>query len=142
MAAILSVVESCRRLRIPVRDYLAEVLPGLADRAASEVGVLTPMAWQRRRLEWPERPGGRKAGVGKLSITHKSSTDEDAKFDVIESRHTAPHDRVSRWGIFGPGQVASQPGNFGETRTKRCRLALVACAVRYQTIRHAGFKLR
>ena len=65
MAAILSVVESCRRLRIPVRDYLAEVLPGLADRAASEVGVLTPMAWQRRRLEWPERPGGRKAGVGK-----------------------------------------------------------------------------
>lgn len=77
-----------------------------------------------------------------LSITHKSSTDEDAKFDVIESRHTAPHDRVSRWGIFGPGQVASQPGNFGEIGTKRCRLALVACAVRYQTIKHAGFKLR
>ena len=31
VAAILSVVESCRRLRISVRDYLAAVLPGLAD---------------------------------------------------------------------------------------------------------------
>ena len=50
VAAILSVVESCRRLGIPVREYLAEVLPGLADRKASEVGALTPMAWQRRQL--------------------------------------------------------------------------------------------
>ena len=31
VAAILSVVESCRRLRIPVRDYLNEILPGLAN---------------------------------------------------------------------------------------------------------------
>jgi hypothetical protein len=44
VAAILSVVETCRRLGIPVREYLAEVLPGLADRKASELGALTPMA--------------------------------------------------------------------------------------------------
>jgi hypothetical protein len=31
VAAILSVVESCRRLKLPVRGYLAAVLPGLAD---------------------------------------------------------------------------------------------------------------
>jgi transposase len=31
VAAILSVVESCRRLKLPVRDYLAAVLPGFAD---------------------------------------------------------------------------------------------------------------
>jgi transposase len=31
VAAILSVVESCRRVRIPVREYLADILPGLAD---------------------------------------------------------------------------------------------------------------
>jgi hypothetical protein len=30
-AAILSVVESCRRLQVPVRDYFSTVLPGLAD---------------------------------------------------------------------------------------------------------------
>jgi hypothetical protein len=30
IAAILSVVESCRRLKLPVGDYLAMVLPGLA----------------------------------------------------------------------------------------------------------------
>jgi hypothetical protein len=29
IAAILSVVESCRRLKIPVRDYLAAILPGI-----------------------------------------------------------------------------------------------------------------
>ncbi len=49
VAAILSVVESSRRLGIPVREYLGEVLPGLADRKASEVGALTPMASKGRR---------------------------------------------------------------------------------------------
>jgi hypothetical protein len=32
IAAILSVVETCRRLKLPVRDYLAAILPGIADR--------------------------------------------------------------------------------------------------------------
>jgi len=30
-AAILSIVESWRRLKLPARDYLAAVLPGFAD---------------------------------------------------------------------------------------------------------------
>jgi transposase len=49
VAAILSVVETCRRLEIPVREYLIDVLPGLADRKASHVAELTPMAWKLRR---------------------------------------------------------------------------------------------
>jgi transposase len=49
VAAILSVVETCRRLEIPVREYLADVLPGLADRKAAEVVGLTPLAWKRKR---------------------------------------------------------------------------------------------
>jgi transposase len=48
VAAILSVVESCRRLRIPVREYLNEVLPGLADRSIQQVADLTPAAWAAR----------------------------------------------------------------------------------------------
>jgi hypothetical protein len=32
VAAIVSIVQSCRRLKIPIRDYLADVLLGLADR--------------------------------------------------------------------------------------------------------------
>jgi len=44
VAAILSVVESCRRLKIPVRDYLANVLPGLANTSIQRVGALTPAA--------------------------------------------------------------------------------------------------
>ncbi len=45
IAAILSVVESCRRLKLPVRDYLAAVLPGFADLQVQRLPDLTPAAW-------------------------------------------------------------------------------------------------
>jgi transposase len=48
VAAILSVVESCRRLKIPIRDYLTDVLPGLADRPVQQMKHLTPAAWATR----------------------------------------------------------------------------------------------
>ena len=48
IAAILSIIESCRRLKIPVRDYLRDVLPGLADAAIQRVAELTPAAWAAR----------------------------------------------------------------------------------------------
>ncbi len=45
VAAILSVIESCRRIRVPVREYLAAILPGLADTPIRHVAELTPTAW-------------------------------------------------------------------------------------------------
>src|ERR1700692_949497 len=48
VAAILSVVESCRRLKVPVRDYLADILPGLANTSIQHVAELTPAAWIAR----------------------------------------------------------------------------------------------
>jgi transposase len=45
VAAILSIVESCRRLKIPIREYLAAVLPGLADISIQQLAELTPTAW-------------------------------------------------------------------------------------------------
>ena len=45
VAAILSVVESCRRIGAPVKAYLAGVLPGLDRRTLSEVAGLTPARW-------------------------------------------------------------------------------------------------
>jgi transposase len=45
VAALLSVIESCRRLKIPVRKYLADILPGLADTPIQRVSGLTPTAW-------------------------------------------------------------------------------------------------
>lgn len=45
IAAILSVVESTRRLKLPVRNYLAAVLPGLADLPIQRLPELTPSAW-------------------------------------------------------------------------------------------------
>jgi transposase len=49
VAAILSVVESCRRLNVPVKDYFYAVLPGLNGRTLSEVANLTPARWSAGR---------------------------------------------------------------------------------------------
>lgn len=49
IAAILSVVESCRRLKIPVRDYLAAILPGMADVPIQKLAELTPARWTTRQ---------------------------------------------------------------------------------------------
>ena len=49
VAAILSVVESCRRLGVPVKDYFSAVLPGLNWRPLPEVVILTPARWAARR---------------------------------------------------------------------------------------------
>ena len=49
VAAILSIVETCRRLKIPVRAYLAAVLPGIADVSIQRLADLTPAAWAARK---------------------------------------------------------------------------------------------
>jgi transposase len=49
VAAILSVVESCRRLGVPVKEYLADLLPGLNRRTMSQVANLTPARWTASR---------------------------------------------------------------------------------------------
>jgi len=49
VAAILSVVESCRRLEVPVKQYLVAVLPGMNQRKISEVAQLTPARWKTVR---------------------------------------------------------------------------------------------
>src|SRR6202790_5025539 len=49
VAAILSVIESCRRLGVPVKEYLLAVLPGMAQRKLSEVAFLTPARWSANR---------------------------------------------------------------------------------------------
>jgi transposase len=49
VAAIISVIESCRRLKIPVRDYLADILPGLANASLQRVPELTPAAWAAKK---------------------------------------------------------------------------------------------
>ena len=49
VAAIISVIETCRRLRIRPRDYLGAILPGLADFPAKRVAELAPLAWGQTR---------------------------------------------------------------------------------------------
>lgn len=49
VAAILSVFETCRRLKLSVREYLADVLPRLAGTSIQRVGELTPAAWTAAR---------------------------------------------------------------------------------------------
>ncbi len=45
VAAIVSVVESCRRLGAPVKDYLMDVLPGMNRRKLTKIAQLTPARW-------------------------------------------------------------------------------------------------
>ena len=49
VAAILTLVETCRRLMIDPREYLLDVLPGLSERPARELNQLTPLAWKAAR---------------------------------------------------------------------------------------------
>jgi transposase len=49
VAAIISVVESCRRLGVPVKEYLLDILPGMNRRKMSEVARLTPAHWDTTR---------------------------------------------------------------------------------------------
>jgi hypothetical protein len=49
IAAILSVIESCRRMKLPVREYLCAVLPGLGNRSIQRISQLTPAAWAASR---------------------------------------------------------------------------------------------
>jgi len=46
IAAIASIVETCRRLDIHLREYLLDILPKLGDWPISRVGELTPTAWK------------------------------------------------------------------------------------------------
>jgi transposase len=58
VAAILSIAETCRRLGLPARQYLLDVLPGMADRKRSEGYTLTPTRWKQHRSETtPSRLG-------------------------------------------------------------------------------------
>ena len=50
VAAILSVIESCRRLKLPLRQYLASTLPGMANLSIHRIGQYTPTAWAASRL--------------------------------------------------------------------------------------------
>jgi len=49
VAAILSVVETCPRLKLSLRDYLAAILPGLANAPIHCVKTCTPTAWASAR---------------------------------------------------------------------------------------------
>lgn len=51
IAAIFSIMESCRKLGVPVRKYLADVLPGLADRSIQSLAELTPMAYAAKQAK-------------------------------------------------------------------------------------------
>ena len=53
IAAIMSVLATCRRLGIHPRDYLMDVLPKLGRTLTSEVHHLTPLAWLRARHAGP-----------------------------------------------------------------------------------------
>jgi hypothetical protein len=51
IAAIFSVVESCRRLGLPIRNYLGDILPGLANQSIQTLAGITPTAYTARQTK-------------------------------------------------------------------------------------------
>lgn len=49
LAAIMSIVETCRRLDIPLREYLGDILPTLGQWPITRVAELSPTAWKARQ---------------------------------------------------------------------------------------------
>ncbi len=45
IAAIVSFLESSRKLGVPIRQYPVDILPGLADRSIQELAGLKPTAY-------------------------------------------------------------------------------------------------
>lgn len=55
IAAIFCIVKSCHKLGVPIRQCLADTLPGLADRSIHELTVLTPTAYAAKMAKHPTR---------------------------------------------------------------------------------------
>ena len=49
IAAILSVMETCKRLQINLREYLNDVLPKLPSWPVNNVAALSPLNWKSSR---------------------------------------------------------------------------------------------
>jgi transposase len=49
IAAISSVIETCRRLDVNARDYLTDVLPKIPGWPAKRIAELTPASWAKQR---------------------------------------------------------------------------------------------
>ncbi len=56
VAAIISVIETCRRLDINVPEYLMDVLPRIPNWSAKQIAELTPMAWAARNAAAKSTP--------------------------------------------------------------------------------------
>jgi hypothetical protein len=50
VAALLTVIETCRRLDLSARDYLLDTLPGLSSLSIQRLAERTPSAWRERTL--------------------------------------------------------------------------------------------
>ncbi len=50
----------------------------------------------------------------KLSITHKFCTDDNAEFNVDETRESPPYHHVAGWRVIGARKIAAQLRNFGD----------------------------
>ena len=56
IAAILSIMETCKRLQINLRKYLNDVLPKLPSWPINNVAALSPLELEILRVGFPQSP--------------------------------------------------------------------------------------
>ena len=79
-----------------------------------------PQCAESRRLRAPNsKPGRTIPRADGLSITHIFDLQGGTKGDVVQPGEAAPHDDVARWWILGAGEIAAEPGDFGEIERER-----------------------
>ncbi len=88
IAAILSVVETCQRNRVPVREYLLDVLPRLAGGQQADVARLTPQAWAESRA---------RAAAQSPTRSPRPSTSGPEKTQIARSRPVGLGDWILSW---------------------------------------------
>lgn len=125
VAAILSVVETCRRLQTPVRAYLAEVLPGLSDPPIQRVANLTPKPGPRNTIiprYNPAHPStvwllGRVLSITTWTSSRSDSIGGDQKAAASSSFASCS----KRWQSSPFPWIESFTRNEGQTETTICR---------------------
>jgi len=110
IAAIFSIIESCRKLGVPIRQYMADVLPGLADRSIQALAGLTPAAtppkWQSSLP--PGLPGPVNHGVRRSNTSFNWQTAFGGPFGDERAVEECKRVLVIAVGVAGvPGAMSA-----------------------------------
>jgi hypothetical protein len=95
VAAIISIVETCRRLSLPISDYLASVLPSLADFPRNRVRRTHAQRMGRPELPRKSSKPGNNVVVRRLQLARSLRSKSSTSTGAASSAATCPRWQAS-----------------------------------------------